>query len=104
MELMYRFIFIIWDEAGRIHTAQASRLGYGSFADSLRSLGELAASVFIRAFKRADRIGLALESRGFEGNFEYLCERESSSPRLAALTALSASALTIVGTLERTLK
>ncbi len=104
MELMYRFIFIIWDEAGRIRTAQASRLGYGGFSDSLRSLGELAAVVFIRAFRRADRIGLALESRGFEGNFEYLCETESSSPGLTALTALSAAALAAVGTLERALK
>lgn len=94
MELMYRFIFIVWDEAGKIHTAQASRLGYSGFANSLKSLGELVTNVFIRAFRRVDRISIALEARGFEGNFDYLIEEERSS-RLLSVYASAAVAMTV---------
>lgn len=103
MELIYRFIFIVWEEAVRIHTAQASRLGYNGFRRSVQSLGELVANVFIRAFRRVDRISNALESRGFEGSFELLAEEETSSGLMTGLTFLAAAALIAFGLTERLL-
>ena len=72
MELIYRFIFVLTETAGHIRTAQASRLGYGSAGRSLRSLGLLASTVFLRAWRKADRVYAALESRGYSGSLSTL--------------------------------
>lgn len=74
MELIYRFIFVLWETAGQIRTAQESRLGYRGFARSLRSLGALSSMVFLRAWKKADRVYCALESRGYTGTLKTLPE------------------------------
>lgn len=72
MELIYRFIFVIGSEANRIYTAQASRLGYRSFLVGLKSLGVLAAALFVKALGRTERLNYALEARNFRGSYEYL--------------------------------
>lgn len=74
MELIYRFIFVLWETAGQIRTAQESRLGYRGFSRSLRSLGMLASMVFLRAWKKAGRVYCALESRGYTGTLKTLPE------------------------------
>lgn len=76
MELIYRFIFTLWDEASRIRLAQETRLGYRGIKSSFQCLGQLVSGVLISAVGRADRIRLCLESRGFNGNFDSLCEPE----------------------------
>jgi cobalt/nickel transport system permease protein len=101
MELIYRFIFIIWDESRRIYTAQNSRLGYRGFRNSMSSFGELVTTVFIRALRRVDRISVALESRGFDGNFDFLLEEERPNVLLKALTLLCSLAFITIGILER---
>ena len=72
MELIYRFIFVLSETAGSIRTAQASRLGYQGLRRSLSSLGTMASLVFLRAWRRADRIYAALESRGYTGSLTTL--------------------------------
>ena len=104
MELIYRFIFIIWEEARRIHVAQASRLGYNGLRNGMYSLGELVTTVFIRAFRRADRITVSLESRGFDGNFEFLIEEEKNNAVLLAGTVLAGAALVTAGILEKVIR
>jgi cobalt/nickel transport system permease protein len=101
MELIYRFVFIIWEEAGKIHTAQSSRLGYKGFMNSMNSLGELVTNVFIRAFRRVERVNISLESRGFDGNFEFLIEEEQSSRLMNGCTILAVAAFITTGILER---
>lgn len=65
MELIYRFIFVLADTAANIRVAQESRLGYVGFRRSVDSLGALCSMVFLRAWRKADRIYSALESRGY---------------------------------------
>lgn len=72
MELIYRFIFVLTDTANQIHTAQASRLGYNGLRSSYKSLGVLVSMVFVRAYKRSDRIYTALESRGYNGELNMM--------------------------------
>lgn len=72
MELIYRYVFVLLDEAGRIKTAQSSRLGYHTFRSSIQSAGTLFASLFLRAYLRCDRVYSALESRGYQGNINML--------------------------------
>ena len=72
MELIYRFLFVFSDTARRIRVAQESRLGYQTAGRGLRSLGELASSLFLRAWRQADRSYTALESRGYTGALNTL--------------------------------
>ena len=67
MDLIYRFIFVLWETAANIRTAQDSRLGYTGFRRSIASLGGLSSMVFLRAWNKADAIYSALESRGYTG-------------------------------------
>lgn len=72
MELIYRYIFVLFEEAQKIKTAQRSRLGYHSFKTSLQSAGQLIAALFLRSYTRCDRVYNALLSRGYEGTLNTL--------------------------------
>jgi cobalt/nickel transport system permease protein len=74
MGLIYRFIFILFETAETMFTAQSSRLGYTSLASSYRALAALATTLFISAFKRSDELYTALEARGYDGELNVLEE------------------------------
>lgn len=82
MELVYRFIFVLWDTARRIHVAQSARLGYVNYRASMRSTGDLAARLFFDAMRRADRVYNALESRGYNGVIATAEQEYESGDRL----------------------
>ena len=82
MELIYRYIFVLLDQARTMRTAQASRLGYGTFRRSIQSTGQLIGALFLRTFQRCDAIYAALESRGYEGEMRMLPRRYRTNPRL----------------------
>ncbi len=74
--LMWRYMFVLADEAGRLIRARASRSGTsqlpgakagGSIAWRGRVAGGMAGSLFLRAFERSDRIYMAMVSRGYDG-------------------------------------
>ena len=67
MEMIYRFIFVLTDTANRIKTAQASRLGYRDAKTRMKSTGVLASMVFLRAYRKSDKVFTALEARGYTG-------------------------------------
>ena len=97
MELIYRFIFVLMDTAGRIRVAQESRLGYGSFRKSLECMGDLVSLVFLRAWRKGDRVYTALESRGYDGSLTTLAAAYTGGGRLyawgTAVAALQAATL-----------
>ena len=72
MELIYRFIFVLSETASNIRIAQESRLGYQGLGRSLSSLGTLISVVFLRAWRKADRVYTALESRGYANRLATL--------------------------------
>lgn len=72
MELIYRFIFVLSQTAGQIYIAQSSRLGYNDLRISYKSLGILVSMLFVRAYKRSDRIYNALELRGYSGEISTM--------------------------------
>ncbi|MEG1578333.1 MAG: cobalt ECF transporter T component CbiQ [Oscillospiraceae bacterium] len=87
MELIYRFIFVLTEAMGSIRVAQESRLGYGSFKKSLRSAGTLCSMVFLRAWKRGDRVYSALEARGYTGSLTTLSAAYTPGNGLYGLAA-----------------
>ncbi|MGI5958922.1 MAG: cobalt ECF transporter T component CbiQ [Massiliimalia sp.] len=101
MELIYRYIFVIWEEAQKMRTAQSSRLGYTGFFRSLKSAGTLAAALFFRAYQKCDRSYAALESRGYHGSFEALEEEYLPDQRLKLFAFLFSGMLLLLGITER---
>ena len=91
MELIYRFIFVLTETASRIRLAQESRLGYQGVRRSLSSLGTLASMVFLRAWRKADRVYTALESRGYSGSLVTLSGDYARGAWLYPLTAAVAA-------------
>ena len=90
-------------EAGRIRTAQESRLGYQGFRRSLRSLGALAGTVFIRSLRRGDRVFAALESRGYTGALVTLPGQYVPGRWLYGLAAATAACQLLILAAERRL-
>ncbi|MGG5460210.1 cobalt ECF transporter T component CbiQ [Clostridium sp. B9] len=73
--LVYRFIFILLETSQTMFISQNSRLGYRDTRTSFKSLGALAATLFIRSFKRANDLYISLESRGYNGELNVLQEQ-----------------------------
>ena len=101
MELIYRFIFVLAETASNIRLAQESRLGYQGFRRSVNSLGTLSSMVFLRAWRKAQSIYTALESRGYTGSLTTLAGDYSPGLWLLPLTGVVAGGQLLVFCLER---
>ena len=89
------------DTAPSISSAQASRLGYRGFRRSISSLGLPDSMVFLRAWKKGDRIYTALESRGYTGSLVTLAAMYRPGRGLYPLAAIAAAGQLAVFWLER---
>jgi cobalt/nickel transport system permease protein len=74
--LMWRYLFVLADEAIRLIRARQARSGDsgqpglkmgGSIPWRARTAGGMAGSLFLRAFERSDRIYMAMLARGYDG-------------------------------------
>jgi cobalt/nickel transport system permease protein len=79
--LMWRYMFVLVDEAGRLLRARSARSGRsdqpgarpgGSLFWRAKVTGGMAGSLFLRAFERSDRIYMAMVSRGYDGDVRAL--------------------------------
>lgn len=67
MSFMYRYIFVLLDEAKRLMRARALRYFGSRYSDQFRVIGYMIGVLFIRTFERAERIYSAMIVRGFTG-------------------------------------
>jgi cobalt/nickel transport system permease protein len=66
---LYRYVSLVADELSRMKRARDSRrAGNPSWLEELRSLGALIGVLFIRSYERAERVYVAMCSRGFHGS------------------------------------
>ena len=79
--LMWRYLFVLVDEAMRLMRARQARSGEsnrpsarknGTLGWRARVTGGMAGNLFLRAFERSDRIYMAMVSRGFDGEIRVL--------------------------------
>jgi cobalt/nickel transport system permease protein len=101
--LMWRYLFILADEALRLMRARAARSGApgpgsgrrparpgGSLAWRARVTGGMAGNLFLRAFERSERIYVAMLSRGYDGEVRTLALAPLTwGPRLTLIAGLS---------------
>lgn len=72
VNLMYRLIFIMVTIIMNVYTSQSSRLGYKSIKNKYKSLGYLVSTLFILAYKKANNMFIALESRCYSGTLNMI--------------------------------
>ena len=79
--LMWRYLFVLVDEAIRLNRARAARSSQpassagksgGSIIWRGRVAGGMVGNLFLRAFERSDRIYMAMLSRGYDGDVRSL--------------------------------
>lgn len=79
--LMWRYIFVMADEAGRLMRARESRSAVaavpglksgGSIGWRARVTGGMAGNLFVRSLERGDRIYSAMSARGYDGEVRTL--------------------------------
>lgn len=75
---MYRYIFVIVDEAMRLlraresRSARAGRGSGGPVAWRAKVLGNMVGSLFLRSYERSERVFAAMTARGFRGEVRPL--------------------------------
>ena len=87
-ELIYRYIFVLFDVSHRIHTAQDARLGYCNLRVSYHSTAQLASNLFIRSFNQAEKTYTAMESRGYDGEINVIMPKTNHSVKFNVFTVI----------------
>jgi len=72
LSFMYRYIFILVDEVMRMKQARDSRNFGGGRLRQLKTIGNMAGTLFIRSYERGERVYDAMLSRGFDGQSRTL--------------------------------
>lgn len=99
ISFMYRYLFVLTDEAMRLQTARAARSAGsgGTVWWRARVLGGMIGSLFIRSYERSERVYAAMLARGFAGEVRTLTcltwqarDTWAGLAWLAALTAIAA--------------
>ncbi|MFC5994773.1 cobalt ECF transporter T component CbiQ [Pseudonocardia hispaniensis] len=86
--LMYRMLFLLLDSVHAVREAQASRLGFRTWATSYRSLAGQGGAIFVRAFDRARRLEAGLALRGYTGSLRIEVEQRPVSRPFVAGSAV----------------
>lgn len=85
LSFMYRYIFLIEDEAMKMWRAMKSRRCGDSRRLHLKTIANIIGTLFIRSFERGETVYLAMYSRGFDGTFQRPNNLELKKTDLAFL-------------------
>ena len=70
---LYRYIFVLIDKAHHILRARACRkLRNLGFAKEVRTAGAMIGTLFILSLESSERINIAMQARGFDGEFRTI--------------------------------
>ena len=73
--LIYRYIFVLMDQAMMINSAQTMRLGHASLRGSFNSFSMLSGVLFLRAWEQGERLMVAMDSRCYDGRLDVFERR-----------------------------
>ncbi len=93
LSFTYRYLFVLGDELRRLRRAHAARGFRGRWLWQAASLGRLIGALFLRTYERAERVYVAMVSRGFTGHFPHLPRLAWRVRDLAALAVFCAPLL-----------
>lgn len=95
---MYRYLFVVADEAMRMKRARDSRNFGGRWIWHSKVIGHMIGTLFIRSYERGERVYLAMLARGYDGEVRTL-----NRQRISISDILFAAAILISSILIRTL-
>jgi cobalt/nickel transport system permease protein len=73
MGFLYRYLFLLIDSAHHIIRARVARaIGKIGFRNETRVASAMLGSLFVRSIDAAERINVAMQARGFEGNWRTI--------------------------------
>ena len=91
---LYRYIFVLIDRAHHILRARAGRkLRNLGFKRELRTAASMLGSLFIRSIDTAEHISIAMQARGFDGNWRTISKLKVR--RYDLIFVLTAAAFTL---------
>ncbi|MFQ5964249.1 MAG: cobalt ECF transporter T component CbiQ [Candidatus Scalinduaceae bacterium] len=67
LSFVYRYLFLLLEEAETMMSSQRSRLGHTTWSKTIKSLGTLGGMLIIRSIIRAESVHTAMISRGYDG-------------------------------------
>lgn len=85
----WRALFMLYDDAAVVYTAQKNRLGYCGMRRGLTSFGAMAGMLTIRAFDSSQAMTVAMTQRGYDGNLPLLRGSRLGGAQLAGLSAFA---------------
>jgi len=85
----WRALFMLYDDAGVVYTAQKNRLGYCGMRRGLKSFGAMAGMLTIRAFDNSHAMTVAMTQRGYDGSLPLLRSSRLGRAQLAGLSAFA---------------
>ncbi|TFG57423.1 MAG: cobalt ECF transporter T component CbiQ [Methanomassiliicoccus sp.] len=89
MVLVYRYSFMLLDEAGRMHLAAQCRLGFHGRLNSVKTYAKMMTGIFIRSIETAERSNLGMQCRNYQSNIGMLREPKGMSYAWAAICVMS---------------
>ncbi len=95
--LIYRYVFVLLEEALAIRDAQRMRLGYCGWRRSMNSIAVLGGSLVLRAYDRAERVFEAMSARGYAGNLRAAPQARPGGKDVLAGAAMIALLLLFYG-------
>jgi cobalt/nickel transport system permease protein len=104
LSLMYRYLFVLADEAQRLQRARVCRsaafdgTGGGTLLWRARVTGRMVGTLLLRAFERSERIYLAMLARGYTGELRTL--EQPALPRRDGLVGLMVAVLLVLIVLQ----
>nr|WP_297176307.1 cobalt ECF transporter T component CbiQ [uncultured Agathobaculum sp.] len=94
--LIYRFVFVLLDQSGRMRDAAGARLGWRDFRTACRSFGGMAGNLLVLALRRARVYDDAMAARGYDGALRFLEEdKPVRAAQVAGLLAFWAALLAL---------
>jgi len=93
MTIAYRYIFVLLEEAERIHQAQKVRLGHQNWKSSLKSFGNLGGMVILRVFDKSNKLFSAMRCRGYQKSIRVTYQHDFTRKDLWSAVVLTACLL-----------
>jgi cobalt/nickel transport system permease protein len=104
VSFMYRYLFVIGEEALRLMRARDSRSAHVDGCKGGRSawwragvLGNMVGSLFLRSYERSERVYAAMQARGYDGEARFLWNPpwRAAEITLGVLVALYAAGIQV---------
>ncbi|MDD1772835.1 MAG: cobalt ECF transporter T component CbiQ [Methanomassiliicoccales archaeon] len=93
MTMVYRYSFMLFDEAGRMHLAAQCRLGFRGKMNTVRTYAQMMVGMFIRSIETAERHNIGMQCRNYQSNVCLFREPKGIGYAWVAASALSFLAL-----------